>query len=1352
MGGSSLRRVFGAGCSAAVLMSAACAVSSFVPAHAAAAVPPPRTVPSGLDRDATDQIIVRLRDGSAPDTATLSRLAGQSVRLGRSLAHGSWVTRLPGRRSLAAVTALANRIAALPGVASAEPDRRMYPMSVPNDPYWSAQWDLFAPTASTFGANLPGAWDVTHGTSDVVVAVIDTGITNHIDLVGQTVPGYDFIADTTVSNDGNGRDADPSDPGDWISTADAATATYSGCPVANSSWHGTHVSGTIAALTNNNLGVAGIASGVKILPVRVLGKCGGYESDIVDGMRWAAGLAVAGVPTNPNPASVLNFSLGGTGLCSAAEQSAVNDVLAVGATVVIAAGNSNADASGFSPGNCNGVITVAATGATGNRAYYSNYGTSVEITAPGGDSTVSPGGVLSTLNAGATVPTTDTYASYQGTSMATPHVAGVAALVKSVDPSISPAAMTALLQSTVTPFPVVSTCTTSNCGAGELNAAAAVAAGVSAYGPRVLGAFSKTSPAPGAIAQTRSGTLQWSASTGATSYSVCLVAGLTAPCTSWTSVGNVTSMAYSGLSANSLYAWQVRATNGTNTAEANVSLRSTFTTAATTAPGVPTSVTGTRGNNSVSLTWAAPTDDGGSAITDYVVQFSSNGGGSWSTFADGVSTTTAANVTGLTNGTAYAFHVAAKNAVGTGSYSVASAAITPATTPGVPTSVAGTPGNGSVSLTWTAPSNTGGSAITDYTVQYGASNTGPWTPVSHAPSTAVALTVTGLSNATTYFFQVAAVNGVGAGNYSTSSSAVTTNAALAGAPTAVAGVRGASSVSLTWTAPLDNGGSAITDYVVRYSSNGGGTWSSTIDTSSTATYFTVPVLTNGVAYVFEVAAANGVGTGTYSSPSAAVTPATIPVNPTAPTGTAGVQQVSLSWSAPADGGSAISDYLVRYSANGGGTWSSTIDTSSTATHFTVPGLTQGVSYVFDVAAVNDVGAGGWSVDSSPVRVVTTPGAPTTVLGVPSNGAVALSWTAPADNGGSAIADYVVEYSSTGGSSWSAFAHTPSAAVGRTVTGLTNGVPYVFRLTAVNVIGPSDVHDLSLPIMPRTVPAALAAPSAMAGNGRVSLSWIAPADGGAPILDYVVQWSTNGVDWTMFVDGTSTNTGAVVTGLANAVGYRFRVEAVNVAGVSSPGAPSPVVVPRSAPAKPGAPKAKAANASVTLSWVTPGNGGAPITDYAIQSSSDNGITWKRLADGVNTATSFRVTLLTNGHRYLFRIAAINVAGTSAYSLAVAATPATPPAAVARPTVTSASGRVSVHWAAPATGGAPITDYTVQYSSNNGLTWTTYADGVRATTGATLLGLRRGVTYRYRVAAVNVMGRGAFSVASVANRLV
>ena len=340
--------------------------------------------------------------------------------------------------------------------------------SLPNDSLYTNQWDLF----ESNGINAPAAWDITTGASSIVVADIDTGILNHADLSGQTVPGYDFISDTMVANDGNGRDADPSDPGDWV----AKNECYPGSSASNSSWHGTHTAGTIGANGNNSLGVAGINWNSKILPVRVLGKCGGYDSDIIDGMNWAAGLPVSGVPANANPAKVLNLSLGGSGTCSTAWQNAINAVTSAGAVVVVAAGNNNADASNYTPASCNGVITVAATNRSGSRAYYSNYGSKVEISAPGGAQSAAndPNGILSTLNTGTTVPASDTYIYYQGTSMATPHVTGVVSLMFSLNPFLTPTQVLQILQSTARAFPAGSTCTTSLCGSGMLDAGAAV--------------------------------------------------------------------------------------------------------------------------------------------------------------------------------------------------------------------------------------------------------------------------------------------------------------------------------------------------------------------------------------------------------------------------------------------------------------------------------------------------------------------------------------------------------------------------------------------------------------------------------------------------------------------------------------------------------------------------------------------------------------------------------------------------------------------------------------------------------------------------------------------------------------
>ena len=393
----------------------------------------------------------------------------------------------------------------------------MLPMLFPDDARYADQWHYHSNVAQVpylavaGGANLPGAWDITTGSASIVVAVIDTGLVPHADIdtnildgTGRVVPGYDFIvADggpcpggACVANDGGGRYADPTDPGDWVTLAESTTVggIFQGCPVSDSSWHGTHVAGTIGALSNNATGVAGINWVSGILPVRVLGKCGGFLSDIVDGMRWAAGLTVPGVTTNPNPAKVLNLSLGGPGTCSATEQNAINAIVTAGSVVVVAAGNDgvNIGVTPVSPANCTNVISVAAVNRDGGRASYSNYGATVEIAAPGGEWAVffDPDSVLSTLNNGTTTPvaspTGDIYQYYQGTSMAAPHVAGIVSLMLSANPALTPAQSLATLQDSARAFPTGTgrDCTASTCGAGIIDAAAATTAAAVA-GPSV---------------------------------------------------------------------------------------------------------------------------------------------------------------------------------------------------------------------------------------------------------------------------------------------------------------------------------------------------------------------------------------------------------------------------------------------------------------------------------------------------------------------------------------------------------------------------------------------------------------------------------------------------------------------------------------------------------------------------------------------------------------------------------------------------------------------------------------------------------------------------------------------------
>lgn len=437
----------------------------------------------------TDQIILKYRESAGLETAraaeadrmqALSAAAGVSLTYFREMSGAAHVVRLPQALPEAEVAILAQKLAALPEVEYAEADGRNFIQITPNDLRYGEQWHYFAPIPGTYGANLPGAWDIITGSVNIRVAVLDSGILfDHPDLLTRTVSGYDFVSDPIVANDGNGRDANAADPGDWVSNSDQTTYPnlFGTCPVLDSTWHGTHVAGTIGAASNNSIGVAGINWVSPILPVRVLGKCFGYSSDIADGIRWAAGLPVTGVPPNATPARVINLSLGGSGSCGTAYQSAIDAVVVAGSVVVVAAGNENQNVSGSRPANCNNVITVAATNRNGSKAVYSNFGALVEISAPGGQGgTGSLNAVLSTLNAGLTSPGTHTYEFYNGTSMAAPHVAGVVSLMLSVNPNLTPAQVLSLLQSTATAFPSGSNCNTSLCGSGIVNAAAAVQA------------------------------------------------------------------------------------------------------------------------------------------------------------------------------------------------------------------------------------------------------------------------------------------------------------------------------------------------------------------------------------------------------------------------------------------------------------------------------------------------------------------------------------------------------------------------------------------------------------------------------------------------------------------------------------------------------------------------------------------------------------------------------------------------------------------------------------------------------------------------------------------------------------
>ncbi|MBL4774933.1 MAG: S8 family serine peptidase [Mariprofundus sp.] len=434
-----------------------------------------------------DQLIVkmRLRPGmatvmNANQMATISGMIGVQLSYVRPMVNQAHVMKLPSRMPVAQAQVLADTLANNPTVEYAEPDRWMHPMRVPNDPRYNEQWHYDA--SANHGMNLPAAWDISIGSANIVTAVIDTGILpGHADFAGgRLLPGFDMISVTAVANDGDARDADPTDTGDAVTLNECFAIAGFNNPPEPSSWHGTHVAGTVGAATDNAVGVAGVDWTGKILPVRALGKCGGFTSDIVDAMAWAAGIAVTNVANNPNPAHVLNLSLGGAGACGVAQQNIIDQIVALGKVIVVAAGNENANASGFNPANCNGVIAVAAHGPTSLKANYSNFGAKVTVMAPGGAQSFGNNqGVLSTADGGLTAAANDnTFLFYEGTSMASPHVAGLVALMFAVNPALTPAEVTTALQNSVRPFVAAGFCANNpnNCGAGIVDAHAALLA------------------------------------------------------------------------------------------------------------------------------------------------------------------------------------------------------------------------------------------------------------------------------------------------------------------------------------------------------------------------------------------------------------------------------------------------------------------------------------------------------------------------------------------------------------------------------------------------------------------------------------------------------------------------------------------------------------------------------------------------------------------------------------------------------------------------------------------------------------------------------------------------------------
>jgi hypothetical protein len=729
-------------------------------------------------------------------------------------------------------------------------------------------------------------------------------------------------------------------------------------------------------------------------------------------------------------------------------------------------------------------------------------------------------------------------------------------------------------------------------------------------------------------------------------------------------------------------------------------------------PDAPTDLAATPGDASVSLTFTAPVYTGGSAITNY--KYSLNGGTTFTAFSP-AQTTSPVTITGLTNGQTYNIQLEASNAAIDGLNS-ATVTVTPRTVPQAPTNLVATPGDQSVSIAFTAPNN-GGSAITNY--KYSIDGGATFTAFSPAITASPAV-ITGLTNGTSYDIQIEAVNAVGDGLNSATVTA--TPRTTPQAPTSLVATPGDSIASLTFTAPSSDGGSPITNY--KYSIDGGATFTA-FSPAITASPAVITGLTNGTTYTIKILAVNAAGDGSASTQVTA-TLKTIPQAPTNLVATPGDQSVSIAFTAPNDGGSAITNY--KYSLDGGATFTA-FSPAITASPAVITGLTNGQTYNIQLEAVNEMGDG---LNSATVTATprTTAQAPTNLVATLGNQSVSVAFTAPND-GGSAITNY--KYSINGGSTFTAFspAITASPAV---ITGLTNGQSYTIELKAVNAAGdgPASSQVTAVPVTAPGMPAGL---FATPGNQSVSIAFTAPNDGGSPITNY--EYSIDGGSIYVLFSPPQTSSPVTISNLTNGTSYAIKLRAVNA--VDSGAASSSVTVtPRTTPSAPQSIFATPGDSSVSIAFTLASTGGSPITNYMY--SIDGGSTFAVFSPP-QTSSPLTITGLTNGQSYTFKIKAVNAAGEGLTSAQATTTPVTTPSAPTSLVATPTDGAISLAFTEPTSnGGSSITNY--KLSTDGGVTFTALSPA-QTTSPIAISGLTNGRTYQLQLKAVNAVGDSSAS---------
>ena len=762
-----------------------------------------------------------------------------------------------------------------------------------------------------------------------------------------------------------------------------------------------------------------------------------------------------------------------------------------------------------------------------------------------------------------------------------------------------------------------------------------------------------------------------------------------------------------------------------------------------TEPGAPRSVRADPGDEMLTVRWQAPVDDGGSAVTGYRVQWLIGGGLAGEETASGLSH----EIDGLANEVEYGVRVAAVNEAGVGAWSE-EAAGTPVGPPGPPRGLGVERGDRSAVLEWLEPGDDGGSDITGYRVQW---RTGGQSFSTSSRQRLVAADergheIAGLANGTEYFVRVLAVNGLGDGD--TPVEVPVTPATTPGPPGGVRAVRGDRSITVSWRAPGDDGGSDVTGYVVEWSDDDfartTGRWPVAADVAE----YVIEGLVNGTEYSLRVLAVNDVGEGGAAT-AAPVTPATSPGAPVDVGAARGDGFVTVSWGAPDDGGSDVAGYTVQWRADDDQFVDTdpTVPVSGTALSRQVGGLTNGTEYFARVRATNDVDAGPWSSPASatPARVA----APPRSVGVEAvSMSVTVTWSLPSDDGGSAIAGYKVQWRAESDG------HSPAreAVKGQNdrshqIGGLVNGTKHYVRVLAVNNVG-DGAASAEVSATPATIPQAPGSVDAERGDRLLEVSWEPPDDGGSAITQYRVQWSTDDQFDSSDPSATASGTavGRRIASLTNGTEYWVRVRATNDVD-DGPWSSAVSEVPATAPGAPGSVSVERGDRSIMVGWAPPGyDGGLDVTGYIVEWSDDQ---FDQDLDALPlgaAAVEHLIEGLANGTRYWARVRAVSDAGEGAVSSPQSAVPATVPGPPAMVELEVLDRALDVSWQAPDDGGSAITQYRVQWSTDDQFDSTDPTATANGTAVSRRIGsLTNGTRYWVRVLAHNSVDDGPWSSA-------